>query len=923
MSDYQRPDRDNRSRRDTRRPSSHEKESSRRPNSFDQEPTRRPSPPSRLPSRSRSVDDESTWYEDEPRKPRPASPGRHSEDEGRRHREARSDGSRSRSAGRDRQTAYPASSGQDGGAVSRWDDEPAPERDRGHGPRGWDDEDWEREEYPNDGRRARRPSSRSSWQDGSDYDDDYSAGNSGRAEPYRQHRGDARAGGTGGLWGASRQWASQQGQRFLGSGQRATPDGASTKPGLLGTRRRIITIVVLACMLLGVVGSGLTLFVQYEQISSFAHSGLQHVKNAEGYLKQLQTNPLNSLYVQAAHLEFSGAYSDFSGINARLNLVGFLSGAPLVGSKIRGAQKLVPIAVEATQAGMLACDMLNTLVTSLKSPFGTSGGGLTSSQYAIIAGKWSEIYPMVNTIIGQLGQLTPSDLALDSRLGPLMAQFTSQLPQITQLMNDFNGVIAALPQLLGVNKPSTYLMLILDSSELRPTGGFIGNFGALQVNRGQADSQFHISDVTLMDSSVKFPVGRGPGTVAYGQVIHLPSQYAWFKSIFAAGATDSWSLRDSNLDPDYPTSSKNALQLYQQLQPDAQKNLQAQSNSTVLYNPQTSGAFAGVITLSYGFFVQALKITGSVTVNTPPFHNVEVTSDNFVSLIHYYSLGAGATGFDSQACGSTSCSKVFTSAVVQAFMAKLKTNMAADFGQLGKLFIDSLRTKDIEVFVSEPKTEQTLIDLGMAASVQAPATGDSVFEVETNIGGNKDNYFLQYQMSDQITIDQSGTATHHLSWKYTWPNDQNTKAEAFAAGNIDYHSYSRVFVPPSATLISQSNLAGFGQSAASADTFNRKVFHGAAYAYFAKTSSYAVSWKTPGVVTHDSSGYHYHLLFQREAGIVWPLTLTIALPACAQVTGTPQVSGLTPLNLVTVKGTTVTVTGPITEDEQIQVNYSC
>ncbi len=41
------------------------------------------------------------------------------------------------------------------------------------------------------------------------------------------------------------------------------------------------------------------------------------------------------------------------------------------------------------------------------------------------------------------------------------------------------------------------------------------------------------------------------------------------------------------------------------------------------------------------------------------------------------------------------------------------------------------------------------------------------------------------------------------------------------------------------------------------------------------------------------------------------------------MTGAPQVSGLTALNLVTVKGTTVTVTGPLTQDEQIQINYTC
>src|SRR5262249_44028805 len=154
-------------------------------------------------------------------------------------------------------------------------------------------------------------------------------------------------------------------------------------------------------------------------------------------------------------------------------------------------------------------------------------------QYAAIANTWSQLHPLANTIIAQLNQLTPSDLSLDPRLGPVVAQFRDNLPQISQLVNDFDGVIAALPQLLGVAKPATYLMLILDSSELRPTGGFIGNFGALSVNKGQMDPAFHISDITLIDSSVKF------GNVPYQQVLPMPDKYAWLKTIFVTGATGS------------------------------------------------------------------------------------------------------------------------------------------------------------------------------------------------------------------------------------------------------------------------------------------------------------------------------------------------------------------------------------------------
>ncbi len=683
-------------------------------------------------------------------------------------------------------------------------------------------------------------------------------------------------------------------------------------------RARAITLIVLAAILLCAFGGVPTSVFAYSSTTSLAKDGLAHLKLAEADFKTLATSPTNLAVINDAQNQLQQAHDDFAQIQMRVTLLTPAELLPAVGSKVEAAARLTPLAVEGTQAGILACDALKTLVAGMKNPLGTTGG-LTNADMSQVIGDVDQIHSIFGQMTGQIQQLQPADLTLDPRLGPLMAQLQQKLPQIIQLVNDLDGFAQALPQLLGVGKPSTYLVLILDSSELRPTGGFIGNFGALTITSGRMNPDFHISDITLLDSSTVF------GSAAYQQVLPIPSKYAWLKSIFAPGATDSWSLRDSNLDPDYPTAAQYAIQNYSKLLPDAQKNLQAQGSSLKLYNPQTSGPFVGVVTLSLGFFQQALGVTGPIQVKDGPI-NETVTEQNFVQKIHYYALSSAAgSGPADVACGVTSCAKVFTSDVVKAFMAKVKSNLSQYMGGLAKVFYDSLQTKDVEIYLTDAKAEQLLSDLRLAATVQAPATGDSVFEVEANIGANKDNSFLQYQMADNITIDQSGAATHHLTWKYTWPNDPATFAESFPAGSYNYHSYSRIFMPPDATLISQSNLQGFGQDSATASTFNRKVFHGAAYAYayLGHSYSYGVSWKVPGVVTHDSAGYHYHLLFQREAGIVWPLTITITLPACARLTDAPQVSGLTSADAYSVKGQTFTLTGPLTEDERIQLDYTC
>jgi hypothetical protein len=186
-------------------------------------------------------------------------------------------------------------------------------------------------------------------------------------------------------------------------------------------------------------------------------------------------------------------------------------------------------------------------------------------------------------------------------------------------------------------------------------------------------------------------------------------------------------------------------------------------------------------------------------------------------------------------------------------------------------------------------------------------------------------------MSDQIALADSGNATHNLTWEYSWPKNFCNPALVFPAdnGSPNYHSYSRVFVPPGAVYSGQNNMEEFGTDKASRDTFGLEEFHGAARAYFPSYCGdpsvyrHGVSWKVPGMVTQDSAGYHYHLLFQHEAGITWPLTLTVTLPKCVTTATAPVTSGLTAQNLVTVKGNVVTITGPLTQNEQFQFNWNC
>ncbi len=203
-------------------------------------------------------------------------------------------------------------------------------------------------------------------------------------------------------WGeTSRQWVVSQAQRFFTGQRRSVSSGAagrgrahteSQKPAQKTNRIVLLAVIlfVLACPLLG----GIQLGLVYLQ----ARSGLQHFKNAQTDLAGLSSHPFDANVIAQMRAEFAGAYDDFGAADAGVHRIpGLLGHTPIVGSKLAGAQRLLPIAVEAAQAGMLACDAFAALAPKMKNPFDASGAGITAdwtdpNVASHDAGGWHDTY---------------------------------------------------------------------------------------------------------------------------------------------------------------------------------------------------------------------------------------------------------------------------------------------------------------------------------------------------------------------------------------------------------------------------------------------------------------------------------------------------------------------------------------------------
>ena len=147
----------------------------------------------------------------------------------------------------------------------------------------------------------------------------------------------------------------------------------------------------------------------------------------------------------------------------------------------------------------------------------------------------------------------------------------------------------------------------MDSTELRPGGGFIGNYGIATLSGGRLTAA-HITDTYLLDRPFELA----------GHSIPFPSTYRWFAHYLALS---SWSLRNSNLDANFATDARYG-----------EMNYQSEGGNVPLQ---------GVIAITPSFIEHVLNISGPI--NIPEYHET-VTAQNLISLIHFHQLGGTGAG---------------------------------------------------------------------------------------------------------------------------------------------------------------------------------------------------------------------------------------------------------------------------------------
>ncbi len=303
-----------------------------------------------------------------------------------------------------------------------------------------------------------------------------------------------------------------------------------------------------------------------------------------------------------------------------------------------------------------------------------------------------------------------------------------------------------LPVLLGKDRPTTYLVLFQNNSELRPTGGFIGSFAFLTFQDGKL-VDFPVYDVYTADGQLKG---------------HVEPPVAIVKYLGEA----SWYLRDSNWDPDFRVSAPRAKWFI---------------------DKEMDRPVDGVIAVDVELIRSLLKRIGPVNL---PDLGVKIDDRNIYDKLQYEIESDFFPGSQKKA-------NILT-ALERNLMEKLRASTSKDFLTYAEVLLSSLKERHVQVNVDNKDGQYSLENLGWDGGVQfstceSPCRTINIALSEANVGVNKVNYFVKRVESFVTSID-NGKIQNKLVVSYT----NNAPRSLDLRGR--YKNYLRLMVNPESSF---------------------------------------------------------------------------------------------------------------------------
>lgn len=394
-----------------------------------------------------------------------------------------------------------------------------------------------------------------------------------------------------------------------------------------------------------------------------------------------------------------------------------------------------------------------------------------------------------------------------------------KLPLLEQIVDKAIPFLEIAPGLVGYPEEKTYLFLLQNNSELRPTGGFIGTYGILVLKNGDI-KEFKTDNIYNLDVPAKDELFIDP-----------PEPFAIY-----IGSTQ-WFMRDANWDPDFPTTAEKVEEFYHL------------ENGPIDH-------IDGVIAMTPEVIHDLLGLTGPITINGD-----EYTVDNLTEKLQYQvEVGYQLEGI------SDSARKEVVGKLANELMSRMLNLPKNKWGDLWKVSVENLDEKHLLIYSKDEQTRLLVDQLGWDGAIKQTDT-DYVSVIDANLAALKTDRVMTKNLAYAVS-KQDDKYKVTLAMKYY--NDG-----VFDTFTTRYRSYTRIYVPIGSELITSK---GFltndrylgGEAVAPKVTqnteMNKTVFEGFISVEPKSEETISLEYYLPDSLTQQINEGNYSLYWQKQSG---------------------------------------------------------
>ncbi len=316
------------------------------------------------------------------------------------------------------------------------------------------------------------------------------------------------------------------------------------------------------------------------------------------------------------------------------------------------------------------------------------------------------------------------------------------LPIIIDLTSDTDKYFDLLLNFIGEKREKNYLFIFQNNQELRPTGGFIGSYGLVKLDRGII-KKLDIKEIYSADGQLSKQI-----------LSPTPLQEL----------SQRWFFRDSNWFADFSLSSDKMMRFYEQ-----------------------SGGISteGVLSITPTIIERILKITGPITLEK---YNVTISSENFIEITQFQTVQENALEYNKPKQFLADLAPVLLKKIISLEIPKLiEVSEVLKQGIQERLILANFKDEDLQNFVEEINMSGSLYD----------TKKDYLSVVNTNLGGYKTDGVIDNNIKIETRIEENGAIINKVSIK----RSHNGGDKQYKWWNVPNINYLRLYVPKGAKII--------------------------------------------------------------------------------------------------------------------------